>query len=105
MSHHQRIRYLRTSDGVKLAWVGVSGATGYRVYRSATPEGPFCALLDSGVTPSPPLPSEYEVAYAIATKAPGSLVLPFFSRVTLKSTFQQLRNLGYQVTLTKIECR
>lgn len=48
--------------------------------------------------------SEYEVAYAIASRVEGSLVLPFFSRVTLRSAYIQLRNMGYKVTLTKIDC-
>ncbi len=48
----------KARTGVRLAWSAVSGASGYRVYRSATPEGPFCALLHSGATPSPVLPAE-----------------------------------------------
>jgi uncharacterized protein (TIGR04141 family) len=49
--------------------------------------------------------SDYEVAYAIASKADGPLVLPFFSRVTLRSAHTQLKNMGFRVTLTKIPCR
>lgn len=54
---------------------------------------------------SQPRASDYEVAYAIASKDKASLILPFFSRVTLRSTYQQLRNMGYQVTLTKIQAQ
>lgn len=49
--------------------------------------------------------NNYEVAYAIASKASGPLVLPFFSRVTLRHTCTQLQNMGYRVTLNKIHCR
>ncbi len=49
-----------------------------------------------------PQASHYEVAFGVASKVPGELVLPFFSRVTLRSTFQQLVGLGFRVTLTKI---
>jgi uncharacterized protein (TIGR04141 family) len=52
-----------------------------------------------------PRTSDYEVAYAIASKNSGPLVLPFFSRVTLRSTHTQLQNMGYRVTLTKIQCQ
>lgn len=48
--------------------------------------------------------SDFEVAFVIASKVAGQLVLPFFSRVTLRSAFTQLRNMGYRVTLTKVEC-
>jgi len=48
--------------------------------------------------------NNYEVAYAIASKTSGPLVLPFFSRVTLRHTFTQLQNMGYRVTLNKIQC-
>jgi uncharacterized protein (TIGR04141 family) len=48
--------------------------------------------------------SDYEVAFVIASKVVGQLVLPFFSRVTLRSAVSQLRNMGYGVTLTKVEC-
>ncbi|MEW6363310.1 MAG: TIGR04141 family sporadically distributed protein [Acidobacteriota bacterium] len=48
--------------------------------------------------------SEYEVAYVIASKASGPLVLPFFSRVTLRSAATELRNMGYRVTLNKVQC-
>ncbi len=48
--------------------------------------------------------SEYEVAYVVASKAAGPLTLPFFSRVTLRSSSTQLGNMGFQVTLTKVDC-
>lgn len=48
--------------------------------------------------------SDYEVAYVVASKVAGPLILPFFSRVTLRSAAAQLRNMGYGVTLTKVEC-
>jgi uncharacterized protein (TIGR04141 family) len=53
----------------------------------------------------PPQANNYEIAYAIASKASGPLGLPFFSRVTLRHTYKQLQNMGYRVTLNKIPCR
>ena len=50
-----------------------------------------------------PIPSNYEVAYAIASRSTGDLVLPFFSRVILRSAFRNLRNLGFKVSCTKIQ--
>jgi uncharacterized protein (TIGR04141 family) len=47
---------------------------------------------------------DYEVVYVVASKSSGPLVLPFFSRVTLRSAATQLRNMGYRVTLTKVQC-
>lgn len=50
-----------------------------------------------------PSPSNYEVAYAIASKAPGQLILPFFSRVILRNSYRQLVSYGFRVTCTKID--
>jgi len=56
-------------------------------------------------TDAQPRTSDYEVAYAIVSKESGKLSLPFFSRVTLRSSYTQLQNMGYRVTLTKIQRR
>ena len=48
---------------------------------------------------------QFEVAYAITSKYPGPLDLPFFSRVTLRSSYTQLRNMGYKVSINKIQSR
>jgi len=42
-------------------------------------------------------------AYAIASQSEGELVLPFFSRVTLRNAYRQLSNYGFKVTCSKIE--
>ena len=50
-----------------------------------------------------PRPNKYEVAFAIASRSPGELVLPFFSKVSLRNAARTLMGFGYRVTLTKIE--
>lgn len=50
-----------------------------------------------------PITSEFEVAFAIASRSPEELVLPFFSRVTLRNAYRQLRNLGFRTTCTKVQ--
>ncbi|MEZ4222306.1 MAG: TIGR04141 family sporadically distributed protein [Polyangiaceae bacterium] len=49
--------------------------------------------------------SSYEIAYVVASKSASRLILPFFSRVTLRGARQQLEALGYRVTLTKVPIR
>jgi len=52
---------------------------------------------------SRPLPSAYEVVFAIGSSEVGSLKLPFFSRVTLRNVVRSLtQSFGYRVSLTKI---
>ena len=46
---------------------------------------------------------DYEIGFAIVSRVPGSLVLPFFSKVNLRNAVRTLKGLGYRVTLTKIE--
>ena len=49
-----------------------------------------------------PNPSHYEVAFAVASQSKGRLILPFFSRVTLRNAHRQLSNYGFKVSCTKI---
>lgn len=52
---------------------------------------------------SRPLPSTYEVVFAIGSSEVGPLKLPFFSRVTLRNVVRSLtQSFGYPVALTKI---
>ena len=52
---------------------------------------------------SRPLPSAYEVVFAIGSSEVGVLKLPFFSRVTLRNVVRTLtQSFGYRVSLTKI---
>lgn len=52
---------------------------------------------------SRPLPSAYEVVFAIGSSEVGPLKLPFFSRVTLRNVVRSLtQSFGYRVSLTKI---
>jgi uncharacterized protein (TIGR04141 family) len=52
---------------------------------------------------SRPLPSAYEVVFAIGSSEVGSLKLPFFSRVTLRNVIRSLtQSFGYRASLTKI---
>lgn len=46
---------------------------------------------------------DYEIGFAIVSRVPGQLELPFFSKVSLRSAARTLSGFGYQVTLTKIE--
>lgn len=55
------------------------------------------------VPESRPRTDRYEVGFAIISKAPGDLVLPFFSKVNLRNAVRTLEGLGYQVSLTKID--
>ena len=50
-----------------------------------------------------PTASEFEVAFVIASTSPNELVLPFFSRVTLRSAYRQLTNLGFRTTCTTVQ--
>ena len=50
-----------------------------------------------------PLPSAYQVVFAIGSSEVGRLKLPFFSRVTLRNVVRSLtQSLGYRVSLIKI---
>jgi RHS repeat-associated protein len=53
----------KTRKGVKISWEpakttsGWAGIQGYRVYRSTSPGGPYCALLHNAPSGAAPLPS------------------------------------------------
>lgn len=50
-----------------------------------------------------PLPSQYEIVFAIGSTEMGTLRLPFFSRVTLRNVARTLtQSFGYRVAVTKI---
>lgn len=49
-----------------------------------------------------PRVDRYEVGFAIVSRSPGGLVLPFFSKVNLRNAARTLTGFGYRVTLTKI---
>jgi uncharacterized protein (TIGR04141 family) len=55
-----------------------------------------------GVPDGRPSVDRYEVAFAIVSRSPADLVLPFFSKVNLRNAVRTLTGLGYHVTLTKI---
>ena len=52
-----------------------------------------------------PRASDHEIAFAIISSSKKPLNLPFFSRVSLRTVYRQLRAYGYQVTLTKVSER
>jgi uncharacterized protein (TIGR04141 family) len=54
---------------------------------------------------SRPRDGEYTIIFGIITKSAGPLTLPFFSRVNLRSAYQQLASLGYAVQLARIPHR
>ena len=57
----------------------------------------------NGVPERRPRAERYEVGFVVISKAPGDLVLPFFSKVNLRNATRTLHGLGYRVTLTKVE--
>lgn len=64
-------------------------------------KGRFSTFSVSGIAPG-----DYEVVYAIVAKWNGrSLVqsLPFFSKVNLRRHYEDLRRMGYKVSMAKIE--
>jgi uncharacterized protein (TIGR04141 family) len=50
-----------------------------------------------------PAPGEYEVVLGIVSQSSGGLVLPFFSRINLKNTYERLQDLGYSASILKIQ--
>ena len=52
---------------------------------------------------SQPAPEEYEIVLGIVSKSPRPLRLPFFSRVNLNATKERIEDLGYKVSLLKIQ--
>lgn len=63
-------------------------------------------LPKSHILPDPnirPVPSSFEIVFAVGSGEMGQLRLPFFSRVTLRNVARVLsQSFGYRVTLTKI---
>ena len=45
---------------------------------------------------------QYEVVYAIVSRSPHALWIPFFSRVNLRQTVRQLQQRGFRVALAKV---
>lgn len=50
-----------------------------------------------------PNTSDYTICLAIMSKVPGPMELPFFSKVSLRHTVQELLKMRYKVTTLKIE--
>jgi uncharacterized protein (TIGR04141 family) len=49
-----------------------------------------------------PIPSEYEIIYAIISSSTKELEVPFFSKVSLRNARKRLETFGYNVRLLKI---
>lgn len=49
-----------------------------------------------------PTPQDYEIVFAIISKSPRPLDIPFFSKVTLRSARRRLEGYGYKVSKKKI---
>ena len=47
--------------------------------------------------------SDYEVVYAIISKSPRDLDMPFFSKVSLRNAYRRLSSYGYKVSIKKIQ--
>jgi uncharacterized protein (TIGR04141 family) len=56
----------------------------------------------SGVPEGRPRAERYEVGFAIVSRSPRDLALPFFSKVNLRNAARTLKGFGYHVTLSKI---
>jgi uncharacterized protein (TIGR04141 family) len=56
-------------------------------------------LADPGKRPQQ---EEYRVVYAIVSDRPGTLTLPFFSRINLKHAVRRLQGYGFRVAKAKI---
>jgi len=52
-----------------------------------------------------PKPEQYEVIFGIVSKSQHGLVLPFFSRVNLSNARNRLLDLGFKVSLSKIQAQ
>jgi uncharacterized protein (TIGR04141 family) len=50
-----------------------------------------------------PSPGEYEVVLAVVSSSTKELTIPFFSRVNLNNAWLRLQDLGYRVSLAKIQ--
>jgi uncharacterized protein (TIGR04141 family) len=50
-----------------------------------------------------PVASRYKVVFAVMSQSEAPLVLPFFSRVSLRNAAQRLRGYRYKVYKTKIQ--
>ena len=49
-----------------------------------------------------PVPQDYCLVYAIISRSPGELKVPFFSRLTVRHAARRLQGFGYRVALAKI---
>jgi uncharacterized protein (TIGR04141 family) len=63
------------------------------------------ALLPDGfgTITAVPGPNEYEIVLAVVSTSKKALVVPFFSRVNLKNVWERLTDLGYAVSVYKIQ--
>jgi len=80
----------------------VSGAlfrreSGFRLKVNDKIPDPFKPVTDQ------PRASEYEVVFGIVSDSTKELVLPFFSRINIKNATDRLAEMGYKVSLTKIQ--
>lgn len=50
-----------------------------------------------------PVAADYEIVFAVISKSPNPLDIPFFSKVTLRNTRRRLETYGYRVTKKKIQ--
>jgi uncharacterized protein (TIGR04141 family) len=60
--------------------------------------------IDAVIPDEQPAPAGYEVAYAIiaADWPRGAASLPFFAKLTMMRAARELKQLGYNVTLTRV---
>lgn len=70
----------------------------FRVQLNQLVPGPF-QLPDPSARP---IPQDYCFVYAIVSRSPGELRVPFFSRLTVRHAARRLQGFGYRVALAKI---
>lgn len=83
---------------------GLNSAQAFRDARFRQLALARCPATHPAMFNGEPRSSDFTIAYAIITQAPGDLrkALPFFSKQSLANAGGMLRNMGYQVRLKKI---
>jgi uncharacterized protein (TIGR04141 family) len=52
-----------------------------------------------------PAAGEYEVVFGVVSESESELILPFFSKINIKNARDRLHELGYKISLTKIQAK
>ena len=100
----------KTRDGVKISWepakatTGWSGIQGYRVYRSTSPVGPYCALLHNAPSAAAPLPNVPNLTLCLDSNLPpGDYSAGPTAKFFWDRTVAQGRPYYYRVTQLELD--